>query len=236
MNTIQQISDKRPTRVRPSTGPRPPSRLPPRRRPREALRRRRLALGEAVLAVIVGVAVLLLNGGSRPPAPEEIRGTAAWATTHYGDPDKPRFMRRNIVEIDFLGRTMFVHRGASRHFLRLARLFEARAPEYAAAVGLGELDDWSYENRDIRGEDAKSSHAFGIAVDINALANPLGTAGEMPEEVVRQWEAEGGEWGGDWGRPDPMHFETHLTPEEIRERYRADGTPQDWYLEQLTGG
>jgi hypothetical protein len=53
---------------------------------------------------------------------------------------------------------------------------------------------------------------------------------------VRQWEAEGGAWGGDWSRPDPMHFETHLTPEEIRKRYRRDGTPRDWYLEQLIGG
>jgi hypothetical protein len=33
-----------------------------------------------------------------------------------------------------------------------------------------------------------------------------------------------------------MHFETHLTPKQIRERYRVDGTPRDWYLDQLTGG
>lgn len=148
--------------------------------------------------------------------------------------DKRGFKRRNIVEIEFLGRSMFVHRAASRHFLRLERLFEARAPEYAAAVALGQLDDWSYENRDVRGGETKSNHSFGIAIDINALTNSLGTAGDMPEAVVRQWEAEGGEWGGDWSRPDPMHFETHLTPEEIRERYHADGTPRAWYLEEIS--
>lgn len=141
------------------------------------------------------------------------------------------------MTIDFLGRTMFVHRKAERHFLRLERLFEARAPDYAATVAVGELDDWSYENRVVRGELVdKSNHAFGLAIDINALANVLGTTGDIPVEVVTQWEIEGGDWGGDWIRPDPMHFETHLTPAEIIERYRPDGTPKDWYLEDLVGG
>ena len=214
MDTIQE--DR--VEVRTRENQMPPSRGP-RRRLRRDVRRRRWALGGALLVV----------------PPEEIRGTTAWAVENYGDPDEPRFEKRNIVAIDFLGRTMFVHRAASRHFLRLARLFEARAPAYAAAVALGELDDWSYENRNMRGEDMKSNHAFGLAVDVNALANPIGTVGDMPEEVVRQWEIEGGEWGGDWSRPDPMHFETHLTPKEIRARYLPDGTPREWYLEELIG-
>ena len=230
MNTIQK--DR--VEIRTRDDPKPPSRGP-RRRLRSDVRRRRWALGGALLLVLIAGWALLRTDRTVPTPPEEIRGTSTWAIENYGDPDKARFEKRNIVEIDFLGRTMFVHRAASRHFLRLARLFEARAPEYAAAVALGELDDWSYENRAVRGEENKSNHAFGLAVDVNALANPLGTVGDMPEEVVRQWEAEGGEWGGDWSRPDPMHFETHLTPKEIRERYLPDGTPRDWYLEQLIG-
>ena len=234
METTRPVPGVSRTRRTPSRGPGRPSQRPPYRRPRTARNRRRVAAaGAALVAVIAGVA--LLRSRVSPPAPEDVRGTPAWAVEHFGNPDLPGFKRRNIVEIEFLGRAMFVHRGTSRHFLRLERLFEARAPEYAAAVSLGELDDWSYENRDVRGADSKSSHAFGIAVDINALANPLGTTGDMPEDVVRQWEAEGGEWGGDWSRPDPMHFETHLTPKEIRDRYRPDGTPRDWYLKQLIG-
>jgi hypothetical protein len=27
-----------------------------------------------------------------------------------------------------------------------------------------------------------------------------------------------------------------LTPKEVRARYRPDGTPKPWYLEQLIGG
>jgi hypothetical protein len=217
----------------PPEGPTPPSGHTPDPGRRTGLKWRwPVAIGAVVVALVWGVTMLWNN----PPPPEEVRGTPAWAASHYGNPDKPAFKRRNIVEIEFLGRSMFVHREASRHFLRLEALFEARAPEYAAAVALGELDDWSYENRNVRGESTKSNHAFGIAVDVNALANALGTTGDMPEEVVRQWEVEGGEWGGDWSRPDPMHFETHLTPEEIRARYRSDGTPRDWYLEELIGG
>jgi hypothetical protein len=199
------------------------------------LRRRIIAI-VAVLALIAG-GIFVLGGGDEPAEvpPEDVRGSPVWAEMHYGDPDARGFKRRNIVEIEFLGRAMFVHEDAARHFFRLERLFEARAPDYAATVAVGELDDWSYLNRNVRGLEVKSNHAFGLAVDINALANPLGTTGDMPAEVVSQWEAEGGEWGGDWSRPDPMHFETHLTPEEIRDRYRADGTPRPWYLEELTG-
>lgn len=200
-------------------------------RPAAPLFRRRAVAVIALLVLLAGGAVLLR--GTEPLPPEQVRGSTTWARKHYGNPDAPGFRKRNIVEIDFLGRTMLVHKGVRRHFLRLERLFEARAPEYAAQVATGEIDDWSYLNRDVRGGVGKSNHAFGIAIDVDALANLLGTTGDMPEEVVRQWEIEGGDWGGDWQRPDPMHFETHLTPEEIRYRYRPDGTPKDWYLGEL---
>ena len=187
-----------------------------------------------MLGLLVTGAVLARREPSSPAGP--VPGTATWAEQHYGDPDSKRFKKRHIVTIEFLGRTMFVHEDAQRHFLRLERLFEARAPEYAATVALGELDDWSYQNRVVRGGSSKSNHAFGLAVDINALTNVLGTTGDMPVEVIRQWEIEGGDWGGAWVRPDPMHFETHLTPEQIRSRYNPDGTPKAWYLEELVGG
>ena len=204
---------------------------------RVVARRRALAAGAVVLAFVGGVAAWRMGSSPEDPLlPSEIPGTSSWAGEHYGDPDARRFEDRHIVGIDFLGRTMFVHRKAQRHFLRLERLFEARAPEYAAAVAYGELDDWSYENRVVRGATSKSNHAFGLAIDVNALTNVLGTTGDMPAEVVTQWETEGGDWGGDWSRPDPMHFETHLTPEQIRERYHPDGTPRAWYLEELVGG
>jgi D-alanyl-D-alanine carboxypeptidase len=210
--------------------------LPPRGPGRPGPARRRLVVaGLVVLAAVAGAIAFLRSGPPEPVDPASIRGSSAWALKYYGDPEATSFERRSIVEIEFLGRAMFVHKEAKRHFLRLERLFEARAPDYASGVASGELDDWSYLNRDIRGGGGKSNHAFGLAVDVNALSNPLGTPGDMPAEVVQGWKAEGGEWGGDWSRPDPMHFETHLTPEEIRKRYKRDGTPRPWFLEELIG-
>ena len=245
MNTAQQTRDHK-TKDRPATSPargsvparemhdsqpNPPEEAGPRR-----LRPRWIAVAFMALSVVVASVMLRSEPPAPPPLPEEIRGSSAWAYEHYGNPDAPGFRTRNITTIEFLGRPMFVHRKVARHFLRLERLFEARAPAYAAAVSLGEVDDWSYANRNIRGSSTrKSMHAFGIAIDVNALTNAMGTTGDMPAEVVTQWEREGGEWGGDWGRPDPMHFETHLTPTEIAERYRPDGTPKDWYLQELVG-
>ena len=198
--------------------------------------RRRLVIGGLALAALVGGAVVLWPSNRAPIDPGPTSGSPSWAREHYGNPDAPNFKAKKIVSFDFLGRTMFVHRGALPHFLRLENLFEARAPEYAAAIAAGTLDDWSYENRDVRAANAKSNHAFGLAIDVNALTNVMGTTGDIPQEVALQWEVEGGDWGGDWSRPDPMHFETHLTPAQIRDRYRPDGTPRDWYLQQLVGG
>lgn len=190
-------------------------------------------MGIIIVGAVVGGA-MLLGREPAPPKAWEIRGSSAWARKHYGNPNAPDFRDGNIVEMDFLGEPMYVNKDVQRHFLRLAAIFRARAPEYAAQIAVSP-DDWSYHNRDIRGAEGKSTHAWGIALDINALTNVLGTQGDMPEEVVRQWEIEGGEWGGDWSRPDPMHFESHLTPAEIRKRYQPDGTPKDWYLDELTG-
>ncbi|MGH2751401.1 MAG: M15 family metallopeptidase [Actinomycetota bacterium] len=52
-----------------------------------------------------------------------------------------------------------------------------------------------------------SMHAFGLAIDLNVSTNHLGTAGDMDPRVVEIFERWGFVWGGDWSRPDPMHFE-----------------------------
>jgi hypothetical protein len=78
----------------------------------------------------------------------------------------------------------------------------------------GELDDWGYASRPIRGGTETSNHASATAVDMNATRHPLGairtfTAKQVAvihdiltsvDNVVR--------WGGDYtGRRDEMHFE-----------------------------
>lgn len=55
-----------------------------------------------------------------------------------------------------------------------------------------------------------STHAWGIAVDVEPAANPLGKAWAddgvmLHPKAVETFEAMGWTWGGRWARPDPMH-------------------------------
>lgn len=54
-----------------------------------------------------------------------------------------------------------------------------------------------------------STHAWGIAVDLNSETNPQGAAGDMDAGVIEIFRAAGFEWGGDWAGKvrDPMHFQ-----------------------------
>ncbi len=52
-----------------------------------------------------------------------------------------------------------------------------------------------------------SRHAWGIAVDINVDANDLGTLPRQDPRLVAIMRKHGFAWGGDWLRPDGMHFE-----------------------------
>ncbi|HVF18648.1 MAG TPA: M15 family metallopeptidase [Mycobacteriales bacterium] len=56
-------------------------------------------------------------------------------------------------------------------------------------------------------ERAVSLHTWGIAFDINAPTNRMGTRGNMDPRIVAIFEKWGFRWGGRWSVPDPMHFE-----------------------------
>ena len=57
------------------------------------------------------------------------------------------------------------------------------------------------------GADALSSHAWGIAVDLNVQGNHYGAEPTIAPEVVEVMARHGFAWGGDWPVPDGMHFE-----------------------------
>lgn len=106
----------------------------------------------------------------------------------------------------------------------------------------------TYNCRPVTGGSVLSSHAFGIAVDVNWDTNPYSRerlVTDMPRpmidsilairtvEEVSVWR-----WGGDWdGRPDTphsvydaMHFEIVATPEQLRA-----GIPRVQAATQITG-
>lgn len=77
-------------------------------------------------------------------------------------------------------------------------------------------DDWSYNNRPIRGRRTPSNHSWGLAIDIDATQYPLGSRKRLPSWIVELFRAHGFDYGGDWSRPDPMHFEFNGWPSDAR--------------------
>jgi len=59
-----------------------------------------------------------------------------------------------------------------------------------------------------RGSNELSTHAWGIAVDINPHIAPFGgDPDKQPYFIVKAFERRGFEWGGRWSYPDGQHFQ-----------------------------
>lgn len=105
------------------------------------------------------------------------------------------------------GRTFHVHKDVLPLFRALVILMDKNGVD----IDKGVLDDWSYANRDIRGYPGyKSMHSWGLAIDIDAVKNPLGS--DETSFPVRKTDKAADDcsltWGYNWtSRPDPMHFE-----------------------------
>jgi len=63
-----------------------------------------------------------------------------------------------------------------------------------------------YSNRDARGADRKSVHAWGLAVDYMPSRGPFGEPPMTPALVVEAFTKRGFIWGGHWDYPDGMHM------------------------------
>ena len=98
--------------------------------------------------------------------------------------------------------------------------FAAEFHELIEPIDEGGLDDWGYAFRDVRGVPGKlSNHASGTAIDLNSKLHPLGKAGTFPLAKVPMIRAlakkYGLKWGGDFRRPDEMHFEIALSEAKV---------------------
>lgn len=60
-----------------------------------------------------------------------------------------------------------------------------------------------------RGGTKLSTHAWGIAIDLNPFENQQGTQGNMDQGVIDVFQSKGFTWGGNFqgSRRDPMHFQ-----------------------------
>ena len=142
----------------------------------------------------------------------------------WGHPGVPgsstgsRYRRDNIIRVTAGGITLYVH-----HLV--APLFEGFIEELVTAgypVNV-RADDWGFNHRYIRGLERQrvlSNHAWGLAIDLNAITNPMAArlVTDMPPWVRALAAKWGLSWGGAWtgSRKDPMHFEFLGTPADAR--------------------
>lgn len=70
------------------------------------------------------------------------------------------------------------------------------------------LDEWggSFNDRYSRGSGRWSTHSWGLAVDYLPSLGPYGGPATTPAVVVDAFKDHGFAWGGDWMKPDAMHF------------------------------
>lgn len=74
---------------------------------------------------------------------------------------------------------------------------------------VSELKTWDgcFNIRKKRGGSTMSLHSWGIAVDVNAYANCFGCKPKLSSNFVKCFTDAGFNWGGNWKKPDGMHFE-----------------------------
>jgi D-alanyl-D-alanine carboxypeptidase len=121
---------------------------------------------------------------------------------------EPRWLDRNVVtrSVPILG-AVTCNRRLFPPLRRALRRLERR--------GLSNVVDRAdyagcFAPRRIPGSGSLSLHAWGLAIDINAAANPQLGASRQDRRLVRAMEDAGFTWGGRWPTvPDPMHFELH---------------------------
>ena len=164
----------------------------------------------------------------------------------FGRPDEKGYEARNIIT-STIG--PFPKKGKLTRLHPVVTLRVHRAIEFLLRMAITEvivttgyrfdgavLDDWGFCYRPIRGYETKwrltrllrylSNHSWGLAVDLNAQANPMTNDGrnhtDMPPAVVAIFRKWGFEWGGDYTgkRKDPMHFEWSGTKQMAEQRTR----------------
>lgn len=74
---------------------------------------------------------------------------------------------------------------------------------------VGQLKTWDgcFNIRKKRGAASPSLHSWGIAIDVNAAWNRFGCSPSCSREFVKCFTDAGLEWGGEWRKPDGMHFQ-----------------------------
>ena len=133
--------------------------------------------------------------------------TSAQALKKYGDPTKESSMIvwdvPGHLEVGVIPKKLYCNKDM------IAPLSQA----FTNLISRGKVNelktfDGCFNIRKKRGLSSMSLHSWGIAIDVNAAWNQLGTKGNLSPEFVKCFTDAGFDWGGNWtGRTDPMHFQ-----------------------------
>lgn len=130
----------------------------------------------------------------------------------YGATEKE--VRAALVPWKLRGHTFLVHRRALPAFERVRVRIDAAVAKDAALAPFFDHPAGTFAFRAIAGTTRKSTHSFGVAVDLDPSrahywrndAKPQ-WKNLVPQAIVDAFEAEGFVWGGRWWHYDTMHFE-----------------------------
>lgn len=171
----------------------------------------------------------MANGPTKPN--EGARNYFSWA--EYCGSTEAEVKRFIITEdpvtherpIKFLG--VPIYGGVNKLILPYLREAEARMKAAGITYPIKRMESFNY--RRVKRPDGSygtnlSKHAFGSAFDMNAMDNQQSTQGDIPDTIVRIFEALGFTWGGRWGGAlrDPMHFELAVNPFKNQGRLQTD--------------
>lgn len=123
-----------------------------------------------------------------------------------GWPEEAKFMMFAVVPPELYAR------GWPKHIYCHREMHQALEFALSAVVIRGLADqlktfDGCFCIRATRGQTYASVHSWGLAIDINAATNQLGTAGDISDELAACFTDQGFVWGKTFHRQDPMHFQ-----------------------------
>jgi len=176
------------------------------------------AIRAAVDAAITGVSEVIARDLGRSPWPTSWREMLAQSLLkeRFGEFEvrpgggrsatlEPGWSDANIsrANVPIIGEVT-CHRAAIEPLITVLTEIEA-----AGLAGLVDKSDYAgcFSPRLTSPGGMVSRHAWGLAVDINAAANPFGARSRQDPRLVEIFQRHGFAWGGNWPHPDAMHFE-----------------------------
>lgn len=124
----------------------------------------------------------------------------------YGNPEKELFMRLWDVpahlEIGVIPKRLYCN-------IDIVKPLELAFGKLIATGYVDELKTWDgcFNIRKKRSGGTPSLHSWGVAIDLNAAWNRMGKEPTLSQGFVDCFKGAGFDWGGEWSRTDPMHFQ-----------------------------